>query len=183
MTKTNADGGEPNTLKMRIARAAFMFLSALVFVLFVAVFVFQVIRVDGVSMRDTLVDGERMLVTKYQYLFADPERFDVVVCHYPGAGYTNYVKRVVGVPGDRVAMLEGVLYVNGEPVEERYVMRPPNYWMDEITVQEGHYFVLGDNRPQSRDSHVQEVGQLARAQIVGRVRAVIWPLGSIRAIR
>lgn len=146
-------------------------------------FIFQIIFVDGTSMQNTLMDGERMLVTKYNYLFGDPQRFDVVICHYPGRGQVNFVKRVVGIPGDTVAIRGGVLYVNGEPVDEEYIDYPPGYDMAEQVVQEGRYFVMGDNRAGSNDSRNTAVGQLERKQIIGKVRAVIWPLSQWRGIR
>lgn len=154
--------------------------TAVIAALLIITFVFQIIYVDGPSMMNTLLDGERMFVTKINYRFHDPERFDVVVCHYPERGNQNFVKRIVGVPGDTVAVRGGQLYVNGEVVAEDYIDNPPQYTMEAVTVAEGHYFVLGDNRAISNDSHI--VGQLTRDQIVGEVQAVVWPLSSIRAI-
>jgi len=149
--------------------------------LVIRTFVFEPVRVDKNSMINTLHHNEYMIVTKYQYLFDDPERFDIVICHYPGRGNTNFVKRVVGIPGDTVAMRGGVLYVNGEPVEEEYIDYPANYEMAEVTVEEGHYFVLGDNRASSNDSHI--IGLLTRSQIVGKVRLVAWPFSEFRVIQ
>ncbi len=149
--------------------------------LVIRTFIFEPVRVDGNSMINTLHHNEYMIVTKYQYLFDDPERFDIVICHYPGRGNTNFVKRVVGIPGDTVAMRGGVLYVNGEPVEEEYIDYPANYEMAEVTVEEGHYFVLGDNRASSNDSHI--IGLLTRSQIVGKVRLVAWPFSEFRVIQ
>lgn len=149
--------------------------------LVIRTFIFEPVRVDGNSMINTLHHNEYMIVTKYQYLFDDPERFDIVICHYPGRGNTNFVKRVVGIPGDTVAMRGGVLYVNGEPVEEEYIDYPANYEMAEVTVEEGHYFVLGDNRASSNDSHI--IGLLTRSQIVGKVRLVAWPFSEFRVVQ
>lgn len=151
--------------------------------LLIRTFIFEPVRVDGSSMLNTLHDNEYMIVTKYQYLFNDPERFDVVICHYPGRGSTNFVKRIVGIPGDTVEVSGGDLYVNGELVDEPYIDYKPNYTMAEITVEEGHYFVLGDNRPHSNDSHAPGVGQLTRDQIVGKVRLVAWPISAWRVIK
>ena len=155
---------------------------ALCLCLFVTTLIGQPIRVQGSSMMNSLHDKELMIVTKFEYLFGEPERFDVVICRYPERGTTSFVKRIVGVPGDTVAMQGGVLFVNGEPVEERYIACPANYLLNEVTVEAGHYFVLGDNRANSSDSHLPGVGQLARGQIIGKVRWVVWPLGVARAI-
>ena len=137
----------------------------------------------AVAIALALVHNEFMVVTKYDYLFDDPERFDVIVCYYPGGDHTYRVKRVVGIPGDTVAMRNGVLYVNGEAVEESYIDYPANYEMAETVVEEGHYFVLGDNRASSKDSHVSTVGQIPREDIKGHVRLVIYPFNAIRTIQ
>lgn len=148
--------------------------------LLIRTFIFEPVRVDGNSMLNTLHDNEYMIVTKYDYLFSDPERFDVVICHFPGRGSTNFVKRVVGLPGDTVSIQGGTLYVNGEAIVEDYIDYQSAY-MAEITVEEGYYFVMGDNRTNSNDS--RSVGALARDQIVGHVRLVAWPFSEFRTIQ
>lgn len=155
---------------------------ALSITLFVVTLIAQPITVLGSSMENTLHDKELMIVTKFEYILGEPERFDVVICRYPGRGSTNFVKRIVGIPGDTVAVFGGTLYVNGEAVEEDYIDYRADYVQPEITVEEGHYFVLGDNRASSNDSHIGSVGQLTRDQIVGKVRFIVWPLPKIRAI-
>lgn len=157
-------------------------LAALAIAFVVRTFVGEPVRVDGHSMDYTLADGEIMLVSKYDYLLqGGPQRFDVVICHYPGRSQkgllgietqTNFVKRVVGMPGDTVAVQNGYLYVNGVQYEEPYIVNRPNYNMSEYVVPEGTYFVLGDNRSNSNDSHL--VGPLDKDMIVGHVRHVIW---------
>jgi len=142
--------------------------------------VFEPFVVKGDSMNNTLVNAEVMFTTKFDYLLGEPRRFDVVICRYPNRD-DNFVKRVVGVPGDTVAVRDGFLYVNGELQEEPYITHRPNYTMAEYTVQDGEYFVLGDNRSSSNDSHL--IGPLKREQIVSHVRAVFFPFGSIRGVR
>jgi len=154
--------------------------AAVIIALVVRQFIFEPVRVDGQSMANTLTNGEVMFVTKYEYLMDDPERFDVVICHYPGRGNTNFVKRVVGLPGDVVEVSEGYLYVNGEKYEEEYLTYRPNYTLTPYTVPEGHYFVLGDNRSNSNDSHL--VGPITRDMIKGHVRHVILPINAWRPI-
>jgi signal peptidase I len=148
--------------------------------LLIRTFIFEPVRVDGESMINTLQDGEYMIVTKYDYWLGDPERFDVVICNYPNRGLTNFVKRLVGLPGDVVAVEDGVLYLNGEAVDEPYIDYPPYYTLQAYTVPEGHYFVLGDNRASSNDSH--SVGPLERGQIKGHVRLVAWPFADFRTV-
>lgn len=162
--------------------------AALAIALVVRTFLFELVRVDGRSMNDTLQDGEIMFVTKTEYttmwldigdkaifripIGGDPERFDVVICHYPGRGGTNFVKRVVGLPGDTVEIRDGYLYVNGVKYEEDYLTHRPNYSMSAYTVPENMFFVLGDNRSNSNDSHL--IGPIPREMIVGHVRVVLW---------
>lgn len=153
---------------------------ALVVALVVRTFLFEPVRVDGSSMANTLTNGEVMFVTKPEYLTGDPQRFDVVICHYPDRGDTNFVKRVVGIPGDTVEIKGGYLYVNGEKYEEDYLTYRPDYTLSPYTVPEDMYFVLGDNRSNSNDSHL--VGPISRDMIVGHVRSVIWPLDNWRTI-
>lgn len=142
--------------------------------------IMQPIRVKGESMKNTLQNGDLMIVTKYDYILGDPERFDVVICHFPGEGDKKFVKRIVGMPGDTVAIRNGIVFVNNKPLDEAYIDYLPNYAMLETTIEEGHYFVLGDNRASSMDSHI--VGQLIRDQILGHVQQVIWPFDTYRSI-
>lgn len=154
--------------------------AAVLIALVVRQFIFEPVRVDGSSMANTLVDGEVMFVTKPEYIWGDPQRFDVVICHYPDRGNTNFVKRVVGIPGDMVEVKDGYLYVNGEKYEEEYLTYRPNYTLAPYTVPEGMYFVLGDNRSNSNDSHL--VGPISRDMIVGHVRSVFFPFSAWRGI-
>lgn len=142
-------------------------------------YVFEPILVDGRSMAETLQHGERLFVTKFDYLLGDPERFDIIICHYPDRT-ENFVKRIVGLPGDTVAMRDGTLYVNGEAQDEPYVTHRADYSMEPYTVPEGCYFVLGDNRSNSNDSHL--IGPITREQVVGHVRCVFFPLDAIRSV-
>lgn len=153
---------------------------AAVIALTVRAFLFEPIRVEGSSMAETLVNGEVMFVTKPEYLTGDPQRFDVVICHYPGRGNTNFVKRVVGVPGDVVEVRGGYLYVNGEKYDEEYLTYRPDYTLKPYEVPEGKYFVLGDNRANSNDSHL--IGPIERDMIKGHVRSVVWPISAWRGI-
>lgn len=154
--------------------------AAVLIALVIRTFGFQLVRVDGESMMTTLHDGEIMFTTMFDYKFGTPERFDVVICHYPNRGNTNFVKRVVGLPGDTVQISNGYLYVNGVYYPEEYLTRRPDYSFGPYTVPEGKYFVLGDNRSNSNDSHI--IGPLDQSMIFGHAHTVIWPLSEIRGI-
>ena len=155
------------------------FLLYIVFVVLIALtirsFIAEPIRVDGDSMVPTLVHNEDMLVEKMTYWFNDPLRGDIVICFYPG--YTeSCVKRVIGLPGETVAVQDGMITINGTPLDESA------YWKDEIvgdmdpvTVGTREIFVVGDNRNGSKDSRNPSVGCIPYAKIVGHVVAVVYP--------
>ena len=142
-------------------------------------FVLEPLRVDGQSMNETLIHNEFILVSKADYWQQEPQRLDVVICRYPGREDT-YVKRVVGIPGDTVEVRKDVVLVNGTALQEDYITYPADYDTGPVTLLADEYFVLGDNRIHSTDSHV--IGPLKRDAILGRVRLVIYPLDKIRTI-
>lgn len=154
----------------------------------VRAFIFEPIRVDGASMCDTLQDGEVMIVTKPEYLVGDPERGDVIICKYPGRK-ENFVKRVMGVPGDVISIISNVVYRNGEALDEPYLTPSRNndgFSMAPFTLDEGEYFVMGDNRDNSHDSrnyyNYYTPAAITRDMIVGHVRWVVFPFDNMRGI-
>lgn len=179
------------TVKQEIFEWIMTIVAAVAIAMVIRTFGFELVRVDGHSMDYTLADKEVMFVTKPEYLLNEPQRFDVIICHYPDRYnkllglfnvQTNFVKRIVGLPGDVVEIkADGYLYVNGDKYEEEYLVNRPNYRMQAYTVPEGKYFVLGDNRSNSNDSHL--IGPIDRSMIVGHVRQVIMPFGNWRQIK
>ena len=162
--------------------------SAVVIALLIRTFLFEPIRVDGQSMCDTLQNNEIMFVTKPEYLFGEPQRGDVVICKYPGRT-ENFVKRLMGVPGDTIAVENNVVYLNGKALDEPYLTPTRNddgFSMDPITLGDGQYFVMGDNRDNSHDSRnyygYGKPATLTRDQIVGHVQFVVFPFDKIRSI-
>lgn len=179
------EGGKPAKPKKSVGREILEWVltiaAAVAIALVIRTFLFEPVRVDGHSMDTTLANGEIMFVTKPEYVFGgNPERFDVVICHYPNRGSTNFVKRVVGLPGDTVEIKDGYLIVNGVTYEENYLTYRPDYNMSAYTVPEGKYFVLGDNRANSNDSHL--VGPIDRSMIIGHVRSVLFPFSAWRTV-
>ena len=162
--------------------------AAVIAAFLIRTFLFEPIRVDGSSMADTLQNGEVMLVTKPEYLFSDPEFGDVVICKYPGRT-EKFVKRVMGVPGDEIAIIYNVVFRNGEPLEEPYLTPERNdngFTMAPFKLGEGEYFVMGDNRDNSHDSrnyyNYSTPAALTRDMILGKVRCVFFPFNAIRGI-
>ena len=190
-----AEAKEKKSILREILDWILTIVAAVAIALVIRTFIFEPVRVDGHSMDDTLADKEIMIVSKLGYasfdfiggrvsVFGDPKRFDVVICHYPDRGNTNFVKRVIGLPGDTIRLENGYLYLNDELVEEPYINDAyrsgylnnfPNY-----TVPEGQYFVMGDHRNNSNDS--RSIGPIDRNMIVGHVVQVVFPFGSFRSI-
>lgn len=176
------------TWKQELAEWILTAVAALVIAFVVRSFIFEPVYVDGDSMYPTLRHGEVMYVSKTSYgtsffgipftnigayftVGGNPERFDVVVCHYEDGDY-NVVKRVVGIPGDTVELRGGYLYVNGVRQEEKFLHERVLSDFGPVTVPEGEYFLMGDNRNNSKDS--RQVGTVSRSEIVGKVEAVLW---------
>ncbi len=123
-------------------------------------------------MYPTIHNGEELIFETFDNNAAI-RRFDVIVCHFPNHGDDNFIKRVVGLPGDTISVEDGYLYVNGDRYEEDYLVKRPNYNISMYTVPEGTYYLLGDNRSNSNDSHL--LGPFSRDLIVGRVIEVVVP--------
>jgi signal peptidase I len=130
------------------------------------------VRVDGTSMVPTLQDGEFVLVNKLSYKFGDVDRGDIIVFHFPVNPEEDLIKRVIGLPGDQVKVQDGKVFVNDIQLNETYIAAAPTY-ASEWLVPEGNYFVLGDNRNNSSDSH--SWGLLPAEKIVGKAVVIYWP--------
>lgn len=159
-------------------------------ILYLAInFVSARVRVEGISMQPTLKNGEYMLVNRLAYRFGEPQRGDIIIFRppmYPESDffervlgmpnihniYKDYVKRIIGLPGDTIKVESGILYVNGTPLSEVYIAAAPAY-TGEWQVNDGYLFVLGDNRNNSSDSHTW--GFLPLENVVGKAILVYWP--------
>ena len=151
---------------------------SVVLAVFLIVFIYQPVKVEGTSMMPGLTDQERIFINKYEYKIGSGQiqRLDLVVFHFPLDPSQSYIKRVVGLPGDEVEIVDGDVYVNGQMLEETYV---PAEYHDHVTakrqtVPNGRYFVLGDHRSSSNDSRTW--GFVERGLIYGKAVFVYWPL-------
>lgn len=148
--------------------ARFMALSLMAYLF---AFNFSVVR--GSSMAPGIHDGDRILIDQLSYLFTDIDRGDIVVLQYPLDPKLDYIKRVVGLPGDEVVLALGQLWINGERVDETYIDESDPFDRVHTVVKPGHYFVLGDNRMHSSDS--REFGQVREELVRGKVEIRLWP--------
>lgn len=155
---------------------------ALGLAIFIIVFLYQPVKVEGTSMAPLLSDQERIFINKYVYRFEPIHREDVVVFWYPLDRSMSFIKRVIGLPGDTIDIREGELYVNGKHVPEPYV--PPRYFDDSsygpITVPPDEYFVMGDHRDSSNDSRI--FGPVSRKFIYGKAVFAYWPFNEFGEI-
>lgn len=155
---------------------------ALVIIVFV-LFVYQPVKVEGGSMEPGLEDQERIFINKLVYRVETIDRGDIVVFRYPRDPRKSFIKRVIGVPGDRVSILSGHVFVNGQALAEPYV---PDEFFDarsysEIVVKPESYFVMGDHRSASNDS--REFGPVPRANIYGKAVFGYWPMEKLGTVR
>ncbi|GKU82452.1 signal peptidase I [Niallia sp. NCCP-28] len=156
-------------------------------------FLFAPIVVDGESMMPTLHDQDRMIVNKLNYKISDPKRFDIIVFHAPEG--KDYIKRIIGLPGDALEYKDDVLYINGKAYEEPYLEEYKKQVVDgpltesftleektgKKTVPEGELFVMGDNRRDSKDS--RHIGTVSFEKVLGNTSVIYWPVSDIRIIK
>lgn len=150
-------------------------------ILFAAVnFITARIRVEGSSMVPSFQDGELVVVNKLAYSMGKPQRGDVIIFHYPRDPNMEYIKRIIGLPGDTVLIHDGKVFVNGLEVKEPYINDSPDYEKLEVVAPD-NLFVLGDNRRHSSDSH--EWGVLPLNLVIGKAVFVYWPPQAIGEVK
>ena len=152
----------------------------------IVTFVGQRTQVSGSSMETTLSDGDQLIVDKISYRFRDPDRYDIVVFPYQYEEKTYYIKRIIGLPGETVQIVDGYVYIDGQQLDEHYgneVMLDPGIAEEPVTLGDDEYFVLGDNRNNSQDSRAANVGVIHRKDLLGRAWIRIWPLSEFGVIK
>jgi len=150
---------------------------------FIIIFLYQPVKVEGTSMMPSLEDQERIFVNKFVYRLEPIERGDIVVFRYPRDPSKSYIKRVIGMAGDRIRIDGGLVYVNGEALDETYV--PAEYTdsrsYPELVVPANSYFVLGDHRSMSNDS--RDFGSVDQSFIYGKAVFGYWPMDKLGRVR
>lgn len=130
-------------------------------------------KVYGLSMLPTIEEGDYIMVSKATYHLHEPQRGDIIVLHSPQDPNTDLIKRIIALPGDTVEIKDTTVFVNSTPLAEPYTLEPPNYLMLPEEIPAGNYFVLGDNRNNSSDSH--RGWTVPRENIIGKAWITYWP--------
>jgi signal peptidase I len=172
---------------------AYEIISTLIYVAFVYLLCTGVVRfvgqktvVEGSSMSPSLEDGDNLIVDKLSYRFGDPGRYDIIVFRYQYKEDSYYIKRVIGLPGETVQIVDGYIYINGELLSEEFgnaVMENAGRASQEVVLGPDEYFVLGDNRNLSSDSRDPLVANVQREQIVGKAFICIYPFDRFGFLR
>lgn len=158
---------------------------AFVLAMLLRAFVVEARVIPSGSMIPTIVENDRVLVCKYIYHFKEPQRGDIVVFKPPQEllAENDYIKRVIGLPGDKVEMKNQKVYINDQALKEPYIKEPINYDWGPGVVPAGKILVLGDNRNNSLDSHKWNTPWLDRKSIKGKAFATYWPIGHMKLLQ
>ncbi len=148
-----------------------IFAAAIIIAFITTHFIIINAQVPTGSMKNTIMEGDRLIGFRLSYIFSEPERGDIVIFKYPDDETQTYVKRVIGTPGDIIQIISGKVYVNGEELEEDYLREPMAITTKQETyvVPEGHYFMMGDNRNNSLDSRYWTNTYVAKEKILAKV--------------
>lgn len=140
----------------------------------------------GDSMRPILMNEDKIIINKFAYRFTDPKRFDIIVFKQNGKEHSFYnIKRIIGLPGEKVLIQDGIVYINGAPLEEKIeveLMITAGIVADEILLDENEYFVLGDNRNSSEDSRFSNLGNVVSEDIIGKAWIRLDPFNFINKL-
>jgi signal peptidase I len=161
-------------------------LAVLILTLLLVKYVGQRTVVIGSSMEHTLSDGDNLIVDKISYRFRDPKRFEVVVFPYQYEEKTFYIKRVIGLPGETVQIKDGTIYINEKPLSENYgfeTIKSGGLASDPFVLGEDEYFVMGDNRNNSKDSRDPSVAAVNKKDLVGRAWLRLFPFDKIGFVK
>ena len=170
-------------LKEFIKETLSIVIIAFILAMILRTFVIEGRIIPSESMLPTLKVGDRVMVNKFIYYFKEPQRGDVIVFHPPEIlnSKDDYIKRVIGLPGEKVEMKDNKVYIDGKPLVEPYLAEPINYTFGPVVVPEDSLLVLGDNRNNSFDSHMWNAW-LSRDQIKGKAFVIYWPIKEIKLL-
>ena len=168
------------TEETSIGREIWEYVKMIAIVVAVVVFVEQVIvinaRIPSPSMENTIMTGDQIFGNRLAYVKSDPQRYDIVIFYYPDDEKQKFIKRVIGLPGETVQILSGMVYIDGMRLDEHYgneLMENPGIAEEPLTLGEDEYFVMGDNCNNSEDSRVSNIGNIKRSQFVGKIAGTL----------
>ena len=183
--RTKEGEDQPFSLKKEIISWLQIIVAAVVIALVLNNFVIANSRVPTGSMENTIMSRSRVIGSRLAYLKDDPQRGDIVIFHYPDDESIYYVKRVIGLPGETVMIEDGKVYINGSdtPLDEPYLAEPMEGSYGPYTVPEGCYFMLGDNRNNSRDARFWENKYVKKDKIIAKVLFCYYPISRFGAVK
>lgn len=185
-----ASGAKIQKKGRRMVNQLIWFLVLLLVLTALRLTVVEIVRVKGRSMLPTLENHQWLLVSRLDYRLGEPQRGDVVICHFPGRYMDKFklfpqyfVKRLIALPGETIEVIDGVVHIDGVPLEESYLDPERTRFrrnMPPRTLDDDEYYVMGDNRDNSNDS--RRIGPISRRMIVGRVRRILFPFRSWKSL-
>lgn len=177
-----ADSEEKTSIGKELFQWVLVIIGAVILAFLIDTFVIVNAQIPSGSMENTIMTGDRVFGNRLAYKFSDPERFDIIIFKYPDDESQLFIKRIIGLPGETVEIHDGNIYINGSdtPLEDVDIKEPMEGSFGPYTVPEGCYFVMGDNRNNSRDSRYWENTFVSEDAILGKAVLRYWPLNKMK---
>ena len=184
MTRRKTDDTK-NSLAKELLQWGLAFAAAVAAALLINSFILVNAQIPSGSMKDTIMPGDRVFGSRLAYVFGEPERFDIIIFKYPDDESQLFIKRIIGLPGETVEIHDGNIYINGsdEPLDDVETREPIKGSFGPYTVPEDSYFVMGDNRNNSRDSRYCEHTFVSEDEILGKEILRYWPVNKMKFIK
>lgn len=183
-TVDNSEKVEPHPVLKLILSISVCLFTALLLALLITTYVAHHTSVEGSSMEPTIQNGSQLIVEQVSYYLHEPERYDIIV--FPNNQGANYIKRIIGLPGETIQIKDGYVYINEKQLEEdnygNEIIEDAGLAIDKITLKEDEYFILGDNRNGSIDSRRTDIGPVKREQIKGKAWLCFYPFSRFGTI-
>ncbi|MCI5648684.1 MAG: signal peptidase I [Fusicatenibacter sp.] len=189
MSKQDEKKNKKSSEKSGIGREIWEYVRMTVVVVVVVILLEQFViinaRIPSPSMQNTIMTGDQIFGSRLAYLNSDPERYDIVIFYYPDDESQKFIKRVIGLPGETVRIVDGKVYINDSetPLDDSFCPETPLGDWGPYTVPEDHYFMLGDNRNVSKDSRYWVNTYVARDKIIGKAVLRYWPITDLSLIK
>ena len=179
-----ADTEEKASVGKELFQWVLVIIGAVILAFLIDTFVIVNAQIPSGSMENTIMTGDRVFGNRLAYKFSDPKRFDIIIFKYPDDESQLFIKRIIGLPGETVEIHDGNIYINGSdtPLEDVDIKAPMEGSFGPYTVPEGCYFVMGDNRNNSRDSRYWENTFVSEDEILGKAVLRYWPLNEIKLL-